>query len=261
MGKYDLETANIKRLIIPYKDIFTTVYAVITDEGVLVFDSASYEEDIEKSIVPFFDELGINADSIKYVFISHNHRDHAGGLETFMKSFPDACIVTRSPSLAEKFSEYKVICPDDGDVLLNNLEIISVPGHTEDSAAIFDSRTKTLISGDRLQLYGIFGSGAWGANIGLPAEHIEAVNKLKKMDIECILTAHDYHPYGYIYKGKEAALKALDACIAPLEEIREMIINNPSLNDEEVRKLYNEKGYPTLNPKVIPAIRAMNEAE
>ena len=32
---------------------------------------------------------------------------------------------------------------------------------------------------------------------------VEAVNKLKSMDLECIYTAHDYHPMGYFYKGKE----------------------------------------------------------
>ena len=256
-----LQIENIKRLTISYKDIYTTVYTVETDDGILVFDSASYGEDIENSIVPFFEENGIEADAIKYVFISHAHADHAGGLDAFMKRYPNTCIITGNKALKEKFSAHNVVIPEDGDEILGVLKVISVPGHTSDSITLFDTRTKTLLCGDALQLYGIFGSGAWGANIGFPKEHIEAINKLKKMDIECILAAHDYHPCGYIYNGKDEISKALGACIEPLEEISEMIINNPGLDDEEIRKLYNEKGYPTLNPRVVPAIRAMNEAE
>ena len=40
-----------------------------------------------------------------------------------------------------------------------------VTGHASDCAALYDRKTKTLISGDCLQLFGVFGSGAWGANI------------------------------------------------------------------------------------------------
>ena len=40
---------NIYRLTIPYKDIFTTVYAVKTESGALLFDCASYDEDIENA--------------------------------------------------------------------------------------------------------------------------------------------------------------------------------------------------------------------
>ena len=82
---------NIYRLTMPYKDIFTTVYTIKTDNGVLLFDSGSYDEDIENYISPFLKQLEITADMIKYVFISHDHKDHAGGLGAFVKKFPNAC--------------------------------------------------------------------------------------------------------------------------------------------------------------------------
>ncbi len=249
----------INRLTIPYKDIFTTVYTVRTDNGILIFDSGSFDEDIENSIIPFFNSLGISADEIKYVFISHNHRDHAGGLEAFMRKFPDVCIVSRSPELKEKFSGFKIISPEDGDILLDVLEVVAIPGHTKDSSAVLDKRTNTLISGDCLQLYGIFGSGKWGANISFPKKHLEAINKLRGMDIEIILTAHDYCPLGYIYSGKVEVKEALDACVAPLFEIVNLISENKEFSDEAICSMYNNGNKPVLRDGVVTAVRKMIE--
>lgn len=246
---------NIYRTTVPYKDIYTTLYAVKTPDGVLLFDAASYDEDAENYTVPFLNELGVTAEDLKYVFISHNHTDHAGGLDGFIKHYPNTTIISRSPKLKEKFEGCDVLMPEDGDTILDVLKVVTIPGHTIDSAAIYDTRTKILISGDCLQLYGIFGSGNWASNIGYPAQHVEAVNKLRGMDIERILTAHDYHPYGYSYDGKDAVSKALDACTAPLYDIKKMIAEHPDLDDEAITKLYNEQDLPTLGKHVVTAVR------
>ncbi len=77
------------------------------------------------------------------------------------------------------------------------------------------------------------------------------------MDISHILTAHDYHPYGYSYTGKDAVSKALDACIAPLNEIKELILNNPETDDEKICAIYNSFNKPTLGVHVVSEIRRM----
>ena len=248
---------NIYRLTIPYKDIFTTVYVVKTDEGALLFDCASFDEDIEEHIIPMLNELGI--EEVKSVFISHNHKDHAGGLNEFMKHFPGTAIISRCPRLKEQFQPFTVISPNDGDKIMGVLKAVTIPGHTQDSCAIYDTRTNTLISGDCLQLYGIYGSGMWASNITFPDEHIKAVNKLREMDISEILTAHDYHPYGYHYAGKENISQALDACVEPLMDIQKLILDNPSMDDEEICALYNSGTLPTLAVKVVTAVRNMEK--
>lgn len=246
---------NIFRYVIPYKDIYTTLYAIKTDGGYVLFDSASYDEDIDAYVVPFLNELNITQDNLKYVFISHDHTDHSGGLKAFMQKYPKTCIVSRSPALTERFNGYNTLLPQENTVILNHLKIVTIIGHTADSSGILDMRTNTLISGDGLQLYGIFGSGKWGSNIYFPDTHIHEVNKLKQMEINHILTAHDYEPYGYSYVGKEAVLKALDACIEPLYKVRDMIINNPTLSDEEICALYNKEKTPTLGEHVVTQVR------
>ncbi len=255
MKTYEKINENIFRLTMPYKDIFTTVYTIKTGEGVLLFDCASFDEDIEEHIIPWLNELGI--ENVNSVFISHNHKDHVGGLSEFMKYFPNTAIISRCPHIKEKFQSFKVISPNDGDEIMGVLKAVTIPGHTEDSCAILDTRTQTLISGDCLQLYGIYGSGTWASNITLPEEHIKAVGKLRKLDVSEILTAHDYHPYGYHYIGKENISKALDACVDPLMDIQKLISDNPSMNDEEICTLYNSGSLPTLAVKVVTAIRNM----
>lgn len=248
---------NIYRTTLPYKDIFTTVYLLKTEKGVLLFDIGSYDEDIENYILPFLDELEITEDMIKYVFISHNHTDHSGGLSAFMKRFPNTIIVSRCSRLKKQYANYNVLVPDDNDCILDVLRIVTIPGHTEDSNAIYDTRTRKLISGDSLQLYGIYGSGKWGSNIKFPKEHIAAIGKLQKMDIQHILTAHDYHPFGYSYEGKDEVLKALYACVSPLNEIKDLIIQNPDIDDGKICEIYNTSGNPTLGVHVVTAVRKM----
>ena len=88
-------------------------------------------------------------------------------------------------------------------------------------------------------------------------EHINAVNKLREINISEILTAHDYYPYGYHYIGKENISKALDACVDPLMDIQKLIFDNPSMDDEEICALYNSGTLPTLAVKVVTAVRNM----
>ena len=258
MKANSLEKINdhIYALCIPYKDIFTTVYFVNTAQGALLFDTATYDCDIEDAVIPALHQLGIGENDLKYVFISHNHTDHAGGLSRLLASYPKVCVVSRSEALRDKFASYTVLLPREGEILLDDLSVVFVTGHTQDSAALYDSRTKTLISGDSLQLYGIFGSGKWGANISFSSEYAEKIQKLREMDLDAILTAHDYHPCGRMYFGKTKIEAALDACLAPFGLIQRLMDENPDADDETICERYNAQGdLPILDVHVIKKYR------
>ncbi len=256
MEKYEKINDGIYRLEIPFKDIYTTVYTVHTPEGVVLFDTATFDEDVENYIIPFLKELKVTKDMLKYIFISHKHGDHAGGLKKLLETYPDVCILSRSSKLKEEYAGFNVVALEDGDVFLNVLKLVTIPGHTKDSSGVLDTRTKTLISGDSLQLYGIYGSGKWGANIRLIGEHINAVDKLRSMDIDTILTAHDYHPCGHMYSGKKEVLYALDMCVEPLYKIKDLITENSGADDEKICNIYNNTDkLPTLGVHVVTAVR------
>ena len=251
---YTVINENISRLTMPYKDIYTTVYTVKTPEGVLLFDAGSFDTDAEEYVLPFLNAAGVSPCDVKYVFISHNHGDHSGGLRELIKHLPNAEIIARYPKLKELYCDYNVIAPDEGEMFMGILKAVHITGHSDDSCGIFDTRTNTLISGDALQLQGIIGSGEWGSNISLPASHIADVKKLKEMDIKEILTAHDYEPYGWRYTG-DIVEKALDECINTLYRMRDMIISNSGCDDEEIAERYNAPDKPRVGAHVFGAIR------
>ncbi len=188
---------NIYRTVLPYKDIWTTIYIMKTPQGALLFDAASYDEDAEKYTVPFLQNCGVTQDNLKYIFISHDHTDHAGGLKMLMEKYPDATILSRSTDLKNRFAEYDVIAPKEDDIILDTFQVVTIVGHTSDSAGLLDMRTRTFVTGDCLQVRGIVGSQNWASNIRFPVEYFADVEKVRRMDIAEIYTAHDYYPCGY----------------------------------------------------------------
>ena len=254
MLKIEKITDHIHRLELPYKDIFTTVFTVRTPGGVVLVDAASFDYDIDL-ILPFLQEMGVTAQELKYIFITHNHCDHSGCLGPVLKAFPEAVVISRSPYLHSCYPQGHCISMEDGELFLDTLQVVTIPGHTMDSAGILDLRTKTLISGDSLQAHGIRGSGAWACNISFPDAHVEAVAKLRSMDIQRILAAHDYEPCGYWVEGKEAIARNLESCITPLAKIQKLILDNPQLDDEAVAALYNRDPDLRVNVKVVTAMR------
>ena len=78
---------NIFRLTIPFMDIYTSVFLIKTPKGAVLFDTATYDSDVTDYIIPFLNDSGVSREELKYVFVSHNHGDHSGGLETLIKTY------------------------------------------------------------------------------------------------------------------------------------------------------------------------------
>ena len=251
-------TNEIFRLKVPFEDVYTSVFFIKTDSGLVVFDTATYDTDAENYIVPAIKELGFAIDDVKYIFISHNHRDHSGGMKKLISYAKNAVIVAKDESFKDKFPETPFIYATDGLSIAEKLNIVDIPGHSTDSTALFDTRTKALITGDCLQLYGLYGSGNWGANIKNIKSHFEALKKLKTIDIDLICTSHDYHPMGNNYQGKEEIFKAYNLCVQPLYEIKQLIDENPDADDKNIAEIYNKRGLPAIGTWVSKAVREYN---
>ena len=247
-------TPHITAIRVPFADIYTTVFLVKTEAGNLLFDTATYETDVTEIILPTLDGLGATA-TLSHVLLSHPHGDHAGGLGALLARLPHLTVIAGSEALGAEHPHANLIPMTEG-VLLDTLRVIAIPGHTADAIGLLDTRTRTLLSGDGLQLFGIYGSGVWGANIRYPKAHLAALDRLGEMAIDAIYPAHNYHPCGDAYVGKEAIGKALDACRAPLFLIRDMIRENEDVSDEAIAAAYHAMGNPpTVGAHVFAAVR------
>lgn len=247
-------TDHISCFKVPYKDIFVGIYILRTEKGTVLFDTAACDADVDNYIAPALQQLGVEP---THIFISHHHKDHSGGLARAAALFPNAEIWSRSNALKEQYPN--IHCHEDGEMLLDVLQVVTVPGHTADSAGLLDKRTNTLVSGDSLQLYGIFGSGYWYGNIGLPIEHYAAIEKLRSLPIETITTAHDYCPGGMTYVGKEQVTLCLDSCVGALQRIRDIAKQNPDLDDAQLSQLCNDGTYPKVSAQIAGILRNLDE--
>ena len=87
--------------------------------------------------------------------------------------------------------------------------------------------------------------------------HLEALKKLHSMDINAIIAAHDYHPYGECAQGKEAVKAYLDGCLEALHRVRDILKANLALSDEEITAICNDGKLPTVPVKVFTAMRKL----
>lgn len=201
---------GLYRVLIPFEDeITTTVYVVVENHGVAVIDSATYPTDADNYIIPALNQLGISLDSVKYILLTHSHEDHAGGAVRLLELLPDAVI--GSSFCQEECRSSKLV---DGDIVIDRLQVVALPGHTLDSIAFFDIKTKTLLSADCLQLYGV---GKYRRGVGYRDSYRNSIHKLRQMDVAKIVAAHEYDPLGSVAEGKVEVDRYLDTCLKAIE--------------------------------------------
>jgi metallo-beta-lactamase class B len=101
-----------------------TAWAVTTSAGIIVIDPL-FEYSVEDEVVDGLTKLGLNAREIKYVLVSHGHRDHVGGAKL----------------LQDRFSARVVMSAADWDLVLNGKQ--AYPKPTRDMVAT-DGQQLTL---------------------------------------------------------------------------------------------------------------------
>lgn len=209
--KIDEIDRGLYRIRVPFEEgIFTSVYVVVCDEGAILVDAATYPKDVDESILPALDSIGILPERVRWLLLSHEHGDHAGGAERALACFPEARFGAAFP-----FPSGRLLLLTDGEVLLGRLQVVALPGHTERSLAFYDRKTKTLLTADCLQLRGI---GKYRNGIAYPTKYRESVRRVRELSPYRIVAAHEYDPLGSMAQGEEAVAAYLDACLSYIND-------------------------------------------
>ncbi len=85
----DLETGGFKNLIASY---------ILTGEKTLIVESGPTSS--VGNLLSGLEELGVKAENVAFIAISHVHLDHGGGAGTLLKSLPNAKVIVHSKGAA-----------------------------------------------------------------------------------------------------------------------------------------------------------------
>jgi metallo-beta-lactamase class B len=115
-----------------------SAWAVTTSAGIIIVD-AIFDYSVETQVVGGLKKLGLDPTQIKYVTVSHAHRDHSGGAAFLQQRFGAKVLMTgadwdfqaRDPAKFPKAKRDMVVT--DGQKLTlgdTTLTFIHTPGHT-----------------------------------------------------------------------------------------------------------------------------------
>lgn len=192
--KFEREIGEIYRLKVPFMSVYTSIFLIKTEQGSALVDCATYPSDIDEILLPALAEQGLRLTDIKYLVLTHNHNDHAGGKERVLQLAPYIKIVQSGEAIE-----------------LNGITVYAMKGHTLDCIGVFDERCATLISGDGLQGAGI---KSFRCSLESKEEYLKTLERIEKDErITTVLFSHAYEPW---YKdcalGREEIEKCLQDC-------------------------------------------------
>ncbi len=156
------------QVVTPQVGLLTNSYVVCDEETkeAMVIDPGGQPEKIAE-VLDIFDA------NLKYIFITHCHADHIGGVSELKKLKGGKILVSRADSeglynkeinLAEYINMEAPVLEadsrvDDGDLIhIGNIEFtaIATPGHTKGGLCLYSEKEGLVFTGDTLF------SGTWG---------------------------------------------------------------------------------------------------
>ena len=177
----------------------TTVYALTTSGGMILFDSG-FADKTESEVIPGIQKFGLDPTKVKYILLGHGHADHFGGAKYFQEHYGTQVATTAAdwdlmyPSNPPANANPNPARPRKDVVLVDGKPFkygdvtvtpVAIPGHTPGSLAyIFPVKDK-----GKPRMAGLFGGAILTSNIittdGLKqyvqsiAHYLEVAKKMK----------------------------------------------------------------------------------
>jgi hydroxyacylglutathione hydrolase len=173
-GIYAVESGYMRELL-------AAIHLIVSGDSVAIVDTGNNES--VPHVLDALAQLGLSAEQVKYVMLTHIHLDHAGGAGAFMAACPNARLVVHprgvrhmaDPSKlwagtvevygeADAVARYGRIIPVDTDRIIEATEgrvidlagrvirIAETPGHAMHHVCYFDEKTRAWFTGDTFGL-------------------------------------------------------------------------------------------------------------
>lgn len=224
---------GIDRLIVPFEDSFTSVFLISDGGKHILIDSAATPDDVETIILPALARMNVIPDEI---VLSHAHSDHAGGLRTVLDAFPGTPVRLKDEQTKRGLEGFQVLSIEDGDWLTEHVMLLCLRGHCDDAAAMFDTRTNTLLSCDCVQLRG---GGRYGINLSDVSAYFDSLKRIISMPTENLIASHDYMPFGAEAWGREAVLQYVAEAEDYARQIERFVKSRGSNTHSEIAAEWN----------------------
>jgi hydroxyacylglutathione hydrolase len=227
------------------------IYVFIGSKRIAIIDTGATEDinvfplfETIKAIVEKKSANGTSSNVMKMsdqeiiVLHTHSHGDHHEGDEQFRKNKNITIIEPSQDGLinglgfTDNLDQEKII-----DLGERSLILFQIPGHQEESIAIYDEQTKWLLTGDTL-----YPGAVYVKNWPIFKSSIDRlVHFSEKHDVSAVLGAHiemtmtpgKFYPIGSIYQPQESPLalnvnhiKQLQSKIKDIDEATEMVFDD-----------------------------------
>ncbi len=247
---------NIYKLEVPFFNIYTAVYIVKNGKNAFIIDCADSTLDAQNYILPTLKEIGVENEWVKGIFLTHGHGDHIGGLPLILKECKNAKIYGFArPNIEFPEDRFYSVC--DGEIIEENIKVLLLEGHDKLNGGYLYLPSKTLFSGDSIELYGL---DVYGLLVRHPKLYFESLLRLKKEKINNIFAAHNLVPLGSEAIGRRASkryIKCAKECLLDMVDFAKMRCKEGVTETAEIMALFVKerskiyKNFPTANFEII----------
>jgi glyoxylase-like metal-dependent hydrolase (beta-lactamase superfamily II) len=172
---------NVIRVIA--SEIGTNSYLLLTNKPAII-DPCTLTDEVMNNL-----KKHIKPEDLEYIILTHYHFDHADAAVEIKQLTKAKVLIHKSDAEFLDFKPDKTL--KDNEILdLGDckLKVIHTPGHSPGSICLFESKTKSLFSGDTVFPHG--GVGRTDLPGGNTKKLLESLKGLSKLDVKVLYPGH-----------------------------------------------------------------------
>lgn len=233
-------SSNLFEIQIPCEDFFVSCFIILDEEKVIIVDSGSSSEDVDKYIKQGIENLKLTPTDL---IISHQHFDHAGGKKRLLEIYSNINLHEFDNSFLSH--QYKDIS--------HNVTLAFYPGHTKNCLAVILKTENILLSLDCLEFFGV---GRYGLDLEDISSYFNTLKQIEKEEFSKIIASHCFVPCGQVFNGSEEIDKAISTCYSLTMELISFVKNHLNDSNRKIVTIFNKiKNLPPIDEQIVINIK------